>query len=504
MPDDLTISPNAGHRAVGAVLFLCLFAAQAGAIALSPVLAEVARDLEVSPAWAGQLRTVAGLVAGVTALVLGRVGGRFGLGRQLLGGATLLALGSLTSAVAPSLAVLALAQVPVGAGIALLTTAATLAAAVWVPTERRAAALSWALIGQPAAWIVGMPLIALVARDNWRYAWLVFPLSAALLAGIAVGRRRGEPPTMTPPSSAREVLRSPGLGRWLAAELLANTAWAGLLVYSGALFVESYREPTELVGAVLAVVAGAYVAGNLALRRVVHRDGKQLLVRLALLLGAITTLFGALRPSLVVSAVLFSAAAFAAGGRTFISSAFGLAASAELRPGAMAMRAASMQFGYFTGSLAAGAALALGGYPALGSAVGALFLASAASLAAGRARAAVDRADARHLRGVRMFAVLSRLVTSPHAPSRMRARACVRRSRSSAAVSSSRLAAVSSLRAASRSAAAASRSAPASPATAIERNACQARQARRPRNAVPATPAARKKPSAAQKKALIR
>jgi hypothetical protein len=70
--------------------------------------------------------------------------------------------------------------------------------------------------------------------------------------------------------------------RRLAAELLANTGWAGLLVYSGALFVESYREPTELVGAVLAVVAGAYVAGNLALRRVVHREGKQLLVRLAL------------------------------------------------------------------------------------------------------------------------------------------------------------------------------------------------------------------------------
>jgi DHA1 family inner membrane transport protein len=375
-----TIDAKGGYRAVGAVLFLCLFAAQAGAIALSPVLAEVARDLDVSTAWAGQLRTVAGLVAGVTALALGRVGGGFGLGRQLLGGATLLALGSLASAAAPSLALLAVAQVPVGAGIAILTTAGTLAAAAWVPTERRATALSWALVGQPSAWIVGMPLIGLVARDSWRYAWLVLPLSAAVLAGIAVGGRRGEPPAATPPASPRAVLQTPALGRWLIGELLANTAWAGMLVYSGALFVESYDASTGLAGAVLAVGAGAHVAGNLALRHAAHRDVRLLLVTLGVVLATIASLFEALRPSLVVSALLFSAAAFAAGGRTFVSSAFGLAAPSELRPGAMAIRAATMQFGYFTGSLAAGAALAFGGYPALGLAAGALFLASAVVL----------------------------------------------------------------------------------------------------------------------------
>jgi predicted MFS family arabinose efflux permease len=380
MSSSTTISSNGGHRAVAAVLFLCLFASQAGAIALTPVLADVARDLDVSTAWAGQLRTVAGLVAGVTALALGRVGRRFGLGRQLLGGATLLALGSLASAAAPSLALLAVAQVPVGAGIAILTTAGTLAAAAWVPTERRTAALSWTLVGPPAAWIVGMPLIGLVAHESWRYAWLVLPFSAALFAAAAVGRRGGEPPTATPSAGPRAVLGSPSLRLWLAAELSANTAWAGLLVYSGALFVESYGASGELVGSLLAVGAAAHVAGNLVLRGAVHRDRRQLLVTLGVVLATMTALFGAVRPSLAASAALFSASAFAAGGRTFVSSAFGLAAPAELRPGAMAMRAASMQFGYFIGSFTAGAALALGGYAALGAAVGALFLASAASL----------------------------------------------------------------------------------------------------------------------------
>jgi predicted MFS family arabinose efflux permease len=380
MPRTRTTSANDGYRTVGAILFLCLFAAQAGVIALSPVLVEVARDLDVSTALAGQLRTVAGLVAGVTALALPRVGGRIGLGRQLLGGAMLLAVGALMSTAAPNLTLLAAAQVPVGAGIAIMTTAGTLAAAVWVLPERRPTVLSWALVGQPAAWIVGQPLIGLVAAGGWRYAWLVLPLPAALFAGAAVGSRRGEQPSSMPPRNVRAALAAPGLGRWLAAELLANTAWAATLVYAGALFVESYGTSTELTGAVLAIGAGAYVAGNQVLRRFVERDARRLLVVLSVALAMTTALFGASRPSTVISAVLFSAAAFAAGGRTFISSAFGLAAPAELRPGAMAMRAASMQFGYFAGSFLAGAALAMGGYPAFGSLIGVLFVAAAAAI----------------------------------------------------------------------------------------------------------------------------
>src|SRR5688500_17072867 len=92
------------HAVVSAVLFLSLFASQSGLIAVSPVLAHVARDLEVSTAVAGQLRTVTGLVAGATALLLGRVAARVGLGRQLMLGTTLLALGSLASAMAPTFA----------------------------------------------------------------------------------------------------------------------------------------------------------------------------------------------------------------------------------------------------------------------------------------------------------------------------------------------------------------------------------------------------------------
>ncbi len=381
-----TSAPTGRYAAVGAVLFTCLLAAQAGLIALTPVLAQVARDLDVSTAAAGQLRTVAGLAAGVTALMLGRVGRRLDLRRQLLLGSMLLAFGSVTSAAAPSLVLLALAQVPVGVAAALLIAAGTIAAAEWVPPEQRARVLSWALVGQPAAWIVGMPLIGVVGERSWRLAWLALPLAAALVAAAAVVRLGARPAAKVEPVPIGVALGDRDLARWLGAELLANTAWAGTLVYAGALFVESFGASGETTGVVLALGAAAYIAGNRFAQRLLLAAPAGLTV-LTLVLATSVACFGALRSSLALSATFFAAAAFAAGGRTLIASAHGISVRSELRAAAMSGRAATMQLGYVGGSLAGGVALTVGGYPALGAMLGVLFLAAAAALVPSTSRA---------------------------------------------------------------------------------------------------------------------
>src|SRR5918999_1075378 len=50
-------------RATSVTLFLCLGVSQAAVLVLTPVLAAVAADLDVSTAAAGQLRTISGLSA---------------------------------------------------------------------------------------------------------------------------------------------------------------------------------------------------------------------------------------------------------------------------------------------------------------------------------------------------------------------------------------------------------------------------------------------------------
>lgn len=383
MAESIENDTGAGYRAVSISLFASLFAAQGALIAMSPVLAEAASDLHVSTAAAGQLRTITGLAAGVTALTLGAVTRHVGLGRQLLSASTVLALGSIASAAAPTFPLLALAQLPVGIAVAVLTTAGTLAAAEWVSPEQRTRALSWALVGQPAAWILGQPLVGVLGERSWRYGWLALPLAAAVAAGILVAGRAVQPPppARARPVGARAVLGDRTIARWLASELFANAAWAGTLVYAGALFVESYSTSTELTGCVLAIAAAGYVAGNLACRRLVRLEPRRVLALLAILLAVSDGLFGAARAGIAVSTILFAVAAFVAGGRTLVASSFALAAGPERRPAVTGLRAATMQFGYFVGSIGGGAAIAVGGYDALGATMGGLFVGAATILA---------------------------------------------------------------------------------------------------------------------------
>jgi predicted MFS family arabinose efflux permease len=364
------------QTAVAVSLFLSLFAAQAGLIVLTPVLSKVANDLDVSTATAGQLRTASGLAAGAAAIALGTFARRLSLRRTIVAGTAGLALASVASAAAPSFGVLLVAQMLLGMSVAALLVGGTVAAAEWVPDEHRTRALSWALVGPPTAWILGMPLIGAVGEIDWRWTWLVLPLAAAVVAGVAVARRP-ESPRNAPTESLTVALHDGPTARWVLAELLGSSAWVGTLVFSGALFTESYGLTSIVTGFVLAAAAGAYALGNVYFRRVVECRARALIVRLSLLLAVGVALFGVVRPTLWVSAGLFAATAFVAGGRTLIGSAVGLDMAPERRRAVMGARAAANQFGYFFGSAAAGAALAVGGYSAFGPVLGLLFVVSA-------------------------------------------------------------------------------------------------------------------------------
>ncbi len=364
---------------ISAALFLCLFAAQAAVIALSPVLASVAADLHVSTAAAGQLRTASGLAAGLTALAFGRIAARIGLRTALLAGAGLLALASLASAAAPTFVLLACVQLLVGMAVALLIAGGTTAVAEWAPSERRSRILARVMVGPPAAWIVGMPLSGRLGAVSWRLAWVGLPLAASLLAAGALALRApvGEAPPRR--GGLREALSDGAVAGWLAGELLASSAWLGTLVYSGALFVESYGTSPGTVGLILAAGAGAYVVGTLVARRAVERDARGVILRTGPALAGAVVLFGALRPGALVSGGLFATAAAIAGARILAGNAAGLAAAPELRVGAVSARAAAQQFGYFVGPAVAGAALAVGGYAGVGLASGALLLLATAA-----------------------------------------------------------------------------------------------------------------------------
>ena len=361
------------RRAVAATLFLCLAASQAAILVLTPVLPALAADFDVSTATAGQLRTVSGLSAGLIALFAGLAAARVGL-RELLGvGLLFITVSSAISAVAPNLAVIALAQLGIGIGVGLSYTAAIAAVADWTSPADRSRVLSVALLGPPAAWIVGMPLSGLVGEASWRFAWIAAPLAFSLVALTVLSRRAFTQPASTR-ADFRAVLAHPGVVRWSTGELFAYSAWAGTLVFIGALFVESYGLSLGETGLVLGAAAVVFIPGNLLFRRWIDDHGRALLVALALGAAVTVAVLGAFRPSTWFSLGTFSLLAFLAGGRTLAGAAAGLDLAPDLVLGVTGVRTAALQLGYFLGAAVGGVALAAGGYPALGLALSALFV----------------------------------------------------------------------------------------------------------------------------------
>src|SRR5262245_12183674 len=376
-PVGLLAAPRRGvFASPSLVLFLAFFASQAGVLVLSPILSEVADDLGVSVAEAGQLRILAAPLAVVAALAAGRLPVRFSP-RALLGaGSLLLALGSVASAAAPSFELLALAQVPMSIRIATLLAAGVAATSSWSDPERRTRVVAHALAGPPAAWIVGMPVIGLVAEIHWRLAFLAFPLPAALLAVLAVAARPRDTPIEATETSLRGVLRRPDARRWALGELLANSAWAGTLVFSGALLTEKFGMSTAATGVALAAVAVAYLAGNREAGRAGADGARRRMLASSLGAAGLVALTWSFTPSAALTLVVFSASAAVVATRTVAGTVYGFTAAGDRGREVGTVRAVTTQLGYLFGALVGGAALAVGGFALLGVAFGGLFLAS--------------------------------------------------------------------------------------------------------------------------------
>jgi MFS transporter, DHA1 family, inner membrane transport protein len=358
------------------ILFLALFTSQAGFLVLTPILPDVARDLHVSTATAGGLRIGSGLTGAAVALILSAVGRRLGLRDLIAAGLLLIAVGSAFSALAPSFAVLAVAQLVFGAGQATVVSGAVAAAARWSMPEERARVLGTALLGQPASWIAGMPLIGLLSGVSWRLA-MCMPLAAGAVALLALATRPADAP-----SGERTGIRSL-LGRdrvvagWAAGELLAYSAWGGTLTFAGALMIESYDASPGLVGVLLAITAAAYFPGNMLARRRVAESSRRLLARHGAALAVALAVFGIVRPGLWFSVALFALTVLLAAGRTLAGSAAGLDAAPRDAVTVMSIRAAAIQLGIVAGGALGSVALAAGGYDLLGATLSALFAAGA-------------------------------------------------------------------------------------------------------------------------------
>ena len=397
-------SPGAGAAGgvpYGTLIWLAVatFTTGIDGYVLAGLLPEIASDLEVSAAAAGQLVAVFALTSALAGPLLGAATSGWEQRGTILAALATFVLGNLLIAVAPSYALAMGGRVVSALGGCLLGAAATGYAVHLVGPQHRGRALSFVLGGWMTATALGVPVGLILGQSSWRFPLLmVSAVGLVALAGIALRLPRLRHPAAT----LAERLRPLAQPR-LVGGLLVST---GVLCASYACFTYAVLilRPSHPASWMIIVIMCGYgvasMAGNALTGRLADRFSPVRVLTVILALLLLNSLFGAVALTVaaavapaVLSLTWFLLAGVGNGGHAVPQQARLAAMAPASVPVVMALNASAVSLGSALGGGLGGVALAAGAGPSQLPLIAALVLAVTIPLhllvarAAGRAQA---------------------------------------------------------------------------------------------------------------------
>ncbi|MGP5036122.1 MFS transporter [Brachybacterium alimentarium] len=333
---------------------------------LAGLLPDIAADLDVTAALAGQLVSVFALTAAVAGPILGATTSGWEQRRVIMGALTTFVAGNLLNAVAPTYGVALGGRVIAALGGCLLGAAVTGYVVHLVAERHRGRALSFVLGGWMTATALGVPVGLILGQTSWRLP-LVLVSVVGTIALIGIGLRL--PPLRYPSSSLADRLRPLAQPR-LVAGLLVST---GVLCASYTCFTYAVLilEPTHPARWMMIVIMCAYgvasMVGNAITGRLADRFSPVRVLTVILCGLLVDALFGALAFSLaapaafaVLSLVWFVLAGVGNGGHAVPQQARLAAMAPASVAVVMALNASAISLGSALGGGVGGLALSTG------------------------------------------------------------------------------------------------------------------------------------------------
>ncbi|MFC7464758.1 MFS transporter [Brachybacterium sp. GCM10030252] len=333
---------------------------------LAGLLPDIAADLDVTAALAGQLVAVFALTSAVAGPILGALTSGWEQRRTILAALATFIAGNLLTAIAPTYAMALSGRVVAALGGCLLGAAVTGYVVHLVPERHRGRALSFVLGGWMTATALGVPVGLILGQSSWRLPLiLVSAVGAAALVGIALRL----PHLRYPSSSLRARLRPLAQPR-LVAGLLVSTGvlCASYICFTYAVLILG---PTHSAPWMMIVLMCAYgvasMSGNAVTGRLADRFSPVRVLTLILAGLLVNALFGALSLALaapaavaVLSVVWFVLAGIGNGGHAVPQQARLAAMAPASASVVMALNASAISLGNALGGGAGGLALAGG------------------------------------------------------------------------------------------------------------------------------------------------
>lgn len=337
---------------------------------LAGLLPDIASDLEVSAAAAGQLVAVFALTSAVAGPILGATTSGWEQRRTILAALTTFVLGNLVNALAPTYAIALGGRVVAALGGCLLGAAVTGYVVHLVPQHHRGRALSFVLGGWMTATALGVPVGLILGQSSWRLPLLmVSGVGIAALLGIALRLPRLRYPSTSLADRLRPLARPRLVGGLLVS---TGVLCASYVCFTYAVLILSPSHPARWMIIVIMCAYGvASMAGNAVTGRLVDRFSPVRVLSAILVLLLVDALFGALVLALaapaalaVASVVWFLVAGVGNGGHAVPQQARLAAMAPASVPVVMALNASAISLGSALGGGLGGLALTAGALPA--------------------------------------------------------------------------------------------------------------------------------------------
>jgi MFS transporter, DHA1 family, inner membrane transport protein len=246
-----------------------------GVLLPAGLLNDISADFAITPARAGLLSLVGGLVVGVGAPLFATFTSRFDRRLLLTLSLLLYAAGHLASALAPSFDLQLWLRAITIIGAAVFTPQAAATAGLLVPADKRAAAIAFIFIGWSAASVAGIPLGGLISSQfGWRTAYYVM---AALSLFGAIGIWFSIKPKL--------FVQPIGLATWIKAftspvillvflvTLLSMSGQFTMFAYIARILKDGFGATPIMISIAFLIVGIAGVTGNSLASRVVGKFG---------------------------------------------------------------------------------------------------------------------------------------------------------------------------------------------------------------------------------------
>ncbi len=345
------------------------------------LLIDIALTFEVSVGVMGQINTLSYVVSVIFGLLMGVLSVRFRHKSLLAVGLACVGASAFGCFLASDFSLMLVSYSLSGVATAMVFPMVTTLVGDYLPLHRRGTAVGWIVAAGSLSYVVGAPVISLIAGvGGWRLTLVgfVIPISLVSLflasAGLPSSSRtqqRGFSGAMYL-RSFKGALLNTSAAACLAGNVLRTISFVAIVLYGISFFRQRFLVSIDFASAIIIGAALCYTLGSLVAGRLVNRFGRKSLTVLTALLGGVFIIAFVYLPDLWLSLAVNFLGTWFSGMASSAANSLTLEQAPRFRGTMMSINSAALSLGNALGSAIGGVALVLYNYEVMGSILGAM------------------------------------------------------------------------------------------------------------------------------------